>query len=410
MEELTGLHRPLLSGVEILSVRETATTPEPIPAGSFAGLATHNGQLVLVTALHVMAGKDSSGNDRNPRGGEAMYQGGATPEYKVSSGHLHYIPLDFDQSTYPNEIDAAAISLAKTPPLNDGSKIHALFSLHNASHSIRPIIRGARTPQVNDEVIMLGMATGERGGRIVNTNARATVNNVRFKNLLQILAYTTPGQEGDSGGPVLYESPTGYYQMVGIQKGGHPEAPTLEIASRADKVQSLLGLTFGAMPPLAVAGENRLRQATHRVNLDGIQSRERAHSIFDPFTALDYHWRQHFEDLNAAENTPRVQLFNNNSFRSYFFAPVSERRETLDFELTVTDGYNQSHSDIVTVTVNQLPIIDVGPDRTVRPRQLVKLDASNSRDPEETPLTFLWTQGPGPRVDLLSHRGRGQRI
>ena len=50
MGELTDLHRPLLSGVEILSVRETATTPEPIPAGSLACLATRNGQLVLVTA------------------------------------------------------------------------------------------------------------------------------------------------------------------------------------------------------------------------------------------------------------------------------------------------------------------------------------------------------------------------
>jgi len=75
----------------------------------------------------------------------------------------------------------------------------------------------------------------------------------------------------------------------------------------------------------------------------------------------------------------------------------------LEFELRVTDaeGLSATGSAFVNVSTNNLPPIpDAGPSQSVFEGDTVTLDGSRSRDPEGTPLTFLWRQVAGPPVTL----------
>ena len=60
-------------------------------------------------------------------------------------------------------------------------------------------------------------------------------------------------------------------------------------------------------------------------------------------------------------------------------------------QLTVSDGYGASASDTVTVSTGNLaPLADAGPDQTVAPGDVVRLDASASSDVNGDLLSFTW--------------------
>ena len=79
-------HRPLLGGIQIKSGTGRHSV-RSVGAGTLTGLATRNsdGRKVLVTNLHVMAGKDDSDDYRNPSGNEEMYQESVSADEKVGS-------------------------------------------------------------------------------------------------------------------------------------------------------------------------------------------------------------------------------------------------------------------------------------------------------------------------------------
>ena len=72
---------------------------------------------------------------------------------------------------------------------------------------------------------------------------------------------------------------------------------------------------------------------------------------------------------------------------------------------TVSDG-RLSASDSMTIKVNNLLTLDIvadaGPDRIVNENVRIALDGSNSYDPENQPISFMWTQIAGESVSLSS--------
>ena len=105
--------------------------------------------------------------------------------------------------------------------------------------------------------------------------------------------------------------------------------------------------------------------------------------------ALTYLWTQ--------MSGMTVALRNANTVEATFLAPTSlANDEALVFRLTVTDSNGASSSDLITVNVaagvNDPPVANAGIDQNVDEATTVTLDGSGSNDPENTTLTFIWTQ------------------
>ena len=131
------------------------------------------------------------------------------------------------------------------------------------------------------------------------------------------------------------------------------------------------------MLPIAMAGNDREVGRGETVLLSaGSSSDGDGHS-------LSYRWTQ-------TSGEP-VDLSNPSAATPTFVAP--ETFGTLEFSLTVHDGFAGSESDFVVIrVVNAPPIVTVTePDPVPRGAQ-VTLDASESSDPEGGAITFLWTQ------------------
>ncbi len=138
-------------------------------------------------------------------------------------------------------------------------------------------------------------------------------------------------------------------------------------------------------PPIADAGADQITEAGRIVMLDGTASRDADGDAVTP------HWRQ--------IGGERVALRDAGTLRPWFQAP--EGRQALEFELIGTDGLGEGAPDTVRIHVgNRPPMATVGRDPSVRPGELVTLDASGSRDPDGDALTYTWRQVAGPRVEL----------
>ena len=135
--------------------------------------------------------------------------------------------------------------------------------------------------------------------------------------------------------------------------------------------------------PVACAGDDRDVDPT-RVTLDGSGS-------FDPNgDPLTFSWTQ--------ESGVAVELSDPSSVQPTF---LGKKADSYRFRLVVNDGKVNSLPDTVTVTVrNVAPTADAGSDRVVDAGETVILDGSGSRDPNDDPLTYSWSQVGGPAVSL----------
>jgi len=100
---------------------------------------------------------------------------------------------------------------------------------------------------------------------------------------------------------------------------------------------------------------------------------------------------------------PSVSLANSNTAQPRFDAPNLPSSATVEFQLIVNDGVHNSIADIVKVSINaenETPIASAGEDQLIPEGVLVRLDGSQSFDPEIQTLSFVWTQISGPTVFL----------
>ncbi len=87
-----------------------------------------------------------------------------------------------------------------------------------------------------------------------------------------------------------------------------------------------------------------------------------------------------------------------------FTAPTVSQDETVTFTLTTSDCSGDFTTDTVTVLIedNDAPVADAGPDFGIYEGDSGQLDGSNSTDPENDPMTFLWTQTQGSPILVLN--------
>ena len=158
--------------------------------------------------------------------------------------------------------------------------------------------------------------------------------------------------------------------------------------SDSDEVTVLVG--DAGERPVADAGDDVEADPGARVTLDGTKST-------DPDGGrLTFAWTQ-----TAGE---RVTLSGADSARLSFTAPAAAG--VLTFRLTVTDPDGMSHSDEVTVLVDDVrpPVAYAGDDVEADPGARVTLDGTKSTNPKGGGLTFAWTQTAGERVTPSGER------
>ena len=127
--------------------------------------------------------------------------------------------------------------------------------------------------------------------------------------------------------------------------------------------------------PKARAGEDQMVSGSE-VQFDGKASTDRDGKI------IKYHWD--FNDGTTSREAAPMHVYAHSG--------------TYKVKLTVTDNSKTStdkHSDYVTIIVNEHPIADAGPDRTVAPGETVSFNASSSIDPDGSIAKQIWNFGDG---------------
>lgn len=110
---------------------------------------------------------------------------------------------------------------------------------------------------------------------------------------------------------------------------------------------------------------------------------------------LKFSWSTPSQATIASTSTPMTSVT----------APSVVKDTTMIMTCTVTDG-RLSTSDSMTLTVRNVLNLDIvadaGPDRIVNEMVKVSLDGSKSHDPENQPISYMWTQISGENVVLSS--------
>src|SRR5207247_2444823 len=144
-------------------------------------------------------------------------------------------------------------------------------------------------------------------------------------------------------------------------------------------------------PPVANAGPDQTVDEGALVTLNGTLSSDPDGDV------LTYSWLQ--------TNGTAILLNDSSSTVTTFTAPnVNSEDGTLTFDLTVNDNKGQARADSVNIfiqNIDQPPVADAGLDRTVNAGTLIGLNGTGSSAPDNSSLTYSWTQINGPSVELI---------
>ena len=141
--------------------------------------------------------------------------------------------------------------------------------------------------------------------------------------------------------------------------------------------------------PVADAGSDQIVDEQAEVTLDGRDS-------VDPDgDELTFAWTQ--------TEGPTVDLDSAQADTPVFVSPAVTETTFLSFELVVSDGFEESApsgtSVVVKDTVNESPTANAGESLIVNEGDQVKLDGTQSTDPNGDPLTYHWSQEGTPAVE-----------
>ncbi len=143
-----------------------------------------------------------------------------------------------------------------------------------------------------------------------------------------------------------------------------------------------------ALEPIADASEDITVNQGDSVVLNGTGSYD------EDGTIASYEWAQ-------IEGTVSVDLEDADTASAYFDAPETDHRESIVFELIVTDDEGLTNADTVKITINVKPNVEAGTDQTCFSDNTVTLVGSSS-DSDGTIETYYWEQTSGSSVDLIN--------
>ena len=152
------------------------------------------------------------------------------------------------------------------------------------------------------------------------------------------------------------------------------------VAGTDDDGIQILGINLHATnsPPSVWAGSNTAKHEDTLVSLSGTASDPDG----DPMTYLWTH-----------DSALPITLSNATALNTTFTAPDVARSNLVTFTLNATDHHGASSSDTMQVFIydNFRPVVDAGPDQTVSEGSIVTLDGTGTSDPNNDPMTYLWT-------------------
>jgi outer membrane protein assembly factor BamB len=188
-----------------------------------------------------------------------------------------------------------------------------------------------------------------------------------------------------------YDTITVDYSTSGLMSGTHSAAITISASGASNSPVTIpVTLIVNNQAPTADAGPDQTVGEGDTVVLDGSNSSDPDDGI------VSYLWEQIPESI--------IELSDETAVQPTFVAPdVGPDGESLTFQLTVTDSGGLSSTDTCTAHVtwvNEPPTANAGPDQTVDESDTVVLDGSNSSDPDDGIVSYLWEQIPESIVEL----------